>query len=307
MYRYWTGTSWTEAITANPQGTPPPTTQPIRGGYGAGGYGPGGSSSGASGQGSYVPGSYGQGGDAYGSTRKKSNLGWWVGGLAALVAVAVALFLVIRALTGVGPGPILPDLPGGPSATSSPNVCPSASSTAAPTPANTDPSRVSGGHLSFPRLDSPWLAPDYDNRVPFGSLSMRQVAMDQENYDDNGHDWVSSVQVSDLYVGDGFASVKVGAETVLKCVLGTYYADTVVTPTTISSAAHDVDGHPGWLIETQLSFNVDKLIAKGERVLLLVVQTGTDQYGLYYASVPDTSAARLPDTRAALADLRVDS
>ena len=41
--------------------------------------------------------------------------------------------------------------------------------------------------------------------------------------------------MSDLFVGDGFASTKVAAETVLKCVLGTYYADTVVTTSQVSS------------------------------------------------------------------------
>jgi hypothetical protein len=302
MYRYWTGTSWTEAITANPQGTPPPTTQPIRGGYGAGGYGPG---SGASGQGSYVPGSYGQGTDPYGSTKKKSNLGWWVGGLAVLVAVAVALFLIIRALTGVGPGPILPDLPGGPSATVTPNICPpAASGSTLPTATNQRPGWVSGGKLAYPALGDPW-QDAVDNRVPWGALASEQMVVDQPDYDGEGHDWVSSIIVSDLFVGDGFASTKVAAETVLKCVLGTYYADTVVTPNEISSAQHNVDGHPGWLIETQLSFTVPGLNAKGERVLLLVVQTGDDDYSLFYASVPDTRDYLVPDARKALDGLQV--
>ena len=40
LYRYWTGTAWTAAVTANPQATPPPSA-PLTGpqGYPQGGQG----------------------------------------------------------------------------------------------------------------------------------------------------------------------------------------------------------------------------------------------------------------------------
>ena len=163
------------------------------------------------------------------------------------------------------------------------------------------------GRLAFPAMGGEWQT-QYDNRVPWGSLAMEQIVLVQAGYDGNsGHDWVASVLVSDLYVGDGFASTKVAAETVPKCVLGIYYSDTTVDQQEISSAKHDVDGHNGWLIETQLNFDIPGLETEGERVLLMVVQTGTDDYGLFYASIPDTRKDLLPDARQAMASLKVTS
>lgn len=284
MYRWWTGTSWTTAITASPQTTPPPVT--------AGGVG-------------QVD--YGSGGYPYAPTRRKGVLGWWLGGAAALVAVVVAIMLVVQQFGG-GTGPLLPDIGNNePTSSVTPNICPPAStSDPAPPTSNAPSGWVASGNLGFPELGAPW-ENTLDNRVPWGSLSRVQEVVDQANYDGSGSNWVASILVSDLFVGDGFASTKVAAETVLKCVLGTYYADTVVTTSQVSSAQHDVDGHPGWLIETQLSFDIPQLNAKGERVLLLVVQTSDDDYGLFYASVPDTRSELVPDARKALAGLRVFS
>lgn len=286
LYRYWTGTAWTAAVTNNPGATPPPSGQ----------FGAAGQSAGAGGQ--YTGGQYTE-------PRRRNAAGWWIAGLAGLIAIGLIIYLVLAG-TGARGGDLLPGLPGGGS-TSAPNLCPPAPATLAPTPATTDPSRVSGGSLSFPRLGSPWEAPTYDNRISFGSLAMMQSALDQANYDGLNHNWVSSILVSDLYVGDGFASTRNGAETVLKCVLGTYYSDTPVREARISEKSHSIDGHDGWLIETQLSFSIPNLRATGERVLLLVVQIEAEEYGLFYASVPDTSPDRLPEARQALADLRVDA
>ncbi len=316
MYRYWTGSSWTEAITPNPQGTPapqPPTppqgTPPGYGGYPGGstpGYGTGsapGYRTGTSpGQGPGA-GGYPTGTPAGG---RRSTVVWWVVGLAALLAVVLVVVFIVRGM-GSG-GTVLPTFGGNPTSTASANVCPPASSDV-PTPTSQDrPGWRVGGKLGYPALGSPW-ENGLDNRVPWGALAQEQEVLDQADYDGtgSGHNWVASVLVSDLFVGDGFASTKVAAETVLKCVLGVYYADTVVTQNPVSSARHDVDGHSGWLIETQLSFDIPGLRAKGERVLLLVVQTSDADYGLFYASVPDTSSSLLPDARKALAGVKVFS
>ncbi len=292
LYRWWTGSAWSESVTPNPQGTPPPT---------GAGQPPGGPTPSAG----YGQATSGYPGYNYPQQKRRGALAWWLVAGAAVIAVVVVVAFVVRGMGGSVPG--LPQIPGSnPTSTYTPDICPPAAATAAPTPAIVDDNRISGGKLSFPRLGNPWSEPYYDNRVPFGSLAMMQSATDQENFNGEGNNWVSSVLVSDLYVGDGFASTKVGAETVLKCVLGRYYSDAVVEQTLISSAEHDVDGRDGWLIETDLSFQIPNLRATSERVLLLVVQTDTDEYGLFYASVPNTSSARLPEAREALADLRVD-
>ena len=58
MYRYWTGTEWTSAITANPAATPPPA-----------------------GPGPAIP---------PGLEPQRSKVGWWAGGIAMSVAGALA-------------------------------------------------------------------------------------------------------------------------------------------------------------------------------------------------------------------------
>ncbi|MFT4110062.1 DUF2510 domain-containing protein [Propionicimonas sp.] len=278
LYRWWTGSAWTASVTPNPQGTPPPD-----------------------GPGSAQPTAGPQAGGYQGSRRRST--GWWVAGGAALLAVVVAIVLVIQSLGGSVPG--IPDITGnGPSSSSTPNICPPASDSTPTATADPNSGWITGGKLAYPALDSPWET-GWDNRVPWGSLAMIQEVTDQDNYDGEGHSWVASILVSDLYVGDGFASTKVAADTVLNCVLGTYYANTVVTPEQISSGQHNVDGHTGWLIETQLSFDIPGLNAKGERVLLLVVQTGDDDYSLFYASIPDTLPDLVPDARTAMSELQV--
>ena len=313
LFRYWTGSAWTAAVTSNPQATPPPPGAGEPQGFGqnsgltGGAQGTGTQYPGGQYPGSQYPGSQYPGGQYQGystTTRKRSTTGWWLAGIAALVALGLVIYFMMTAASPGGGGGIFPN--NDPSGVATPDVCPAAAATAAPTPATNDPNRVSGGKLSFPRMGDPWQAPAYENRVPFGSLAREQVATDQADYDGEGNDWVSNLLVSDLYVGDGFASTKTGAETVLKCVLGRYYSDAVVNEKRLSSTSHPVDGHDGWLIDSQLSFDIPGLNAKGERLLLLVVQTGTDEYGLFFASIPDTSPDRLPDARGALADLRVD-
>lgn len=291
MYRYWTGTAWTSAVTPNPQGTPPPfdPSAPAAGS-------PQGNSQG--GQQAYQP-------TGTQPTRRRASAGLWVAGAAAVLAVVVAVVLIVQSMGGTIPG--VPDVGGGqPTSTVSPNICPPASSSSAEPTVDPNSGWITGGKLSYPAMGSPWVT-SWDDRVPWGSLAMIQEVTDQENYDGQGHSWVASVLVSDLFVGDGFASTKVASETVLRCVLGKYYADNVVTQTPVSSQQHNVDGHPGWLIETQLSFDIPGLDAKGERVLLLVVQTGDDDYGLFYASIPDTKQELLPDARQALSELRVNA
>lgn len=268
QFRYWDGSSWSTQTTANPRQTPAPAP-----------------STSAS------------------APRKRQPVGWWIAAGAVLVVVALVIWAVVRFV----PGLTGKDDPLAPAGGASASVCTAgvSSNTVAPQPGQAG--WVTAGHLAFRELGSPWESPEYDNRVPFGTLAMMQTALDQENYDGNGNSWVSSMLVSDLVSGDGFADSQTAARTVLACVLGIYYADNIVTQHQVSAAAHAVDGHDGWLIETELSFNVTGLKAKGERVLLLVVQVSKDQFGLFYASVPDTSSARLPEVRRTLADLRVVS
>jgi hypothetical protein len=271
LYRYWNGSSWSVETTSTPRQTPPPSGQP-----------------------SGAPGAP--------ASRKRTPVGWWIGIGAAVLVLALIVWGITQALPNLVGG----NNPWQPNGNPSQNFCTAGGVAVSPTPVPDKPGRVSAGHLSYPTLAAPWDDPTADNRVPFGTMAQMQAAIDQDNYNGKGGVWVSSVLVSDLVSGDGFGGPESAASMVMKCVLGKYYSDTVVTRNDLSSAAHKVDGHPGWLIESQLGFNVPGLQAKGERVLLLVVQVEADQYGLFYASVPDTSPDRLPEAREAMAKLTVD-
>lgn len=270
QYRYWNGSSWSSQTTSTPRQTPPPSDQP-------------------SGPAGLTP------------ERKRTPIGWWIGIIAALIVIAVIIWAVVRAVPALTPDNPW-DQPGG---NPSQNFCGAGVISGTAAPVGDRAGWVSAGHLAFPLLGDPWEAPELDNRMPFGTIAVRQQALDQENYDGNGASWVSSVQVSDVVSGDGFADPQSAATVVFKCVLGKYYADTVVTTKQIDSRSHPVQGHPGWLIESQLSFDVPGLKAKGERVIMVAVKVKEDQYGVFYASVPDTSPDRLPEARDALAHLEV--
>jgi hypothetical protein len=58
-------------------------------------------------------------------------------------------------------------------------------------------------------------------------------------------------------------------------------------------------------VESQLSFDIPGLIAKGELLIVAIVSAG-DTAGLYYASIPDTTPELVQPARDALAGLTVD-
>jgi hypothetical protein len=290
LYRYWTGTAWTAAVTPNPQGTPPPSAP-----LGAGpAYPQGGQGFQASGQG-YPSAGYGQ-------QPRKRAAGWWVAAGAALVAIAVLVWFVAQGVGALVPG--APETAGTPSA----NICPKADDSATPTaPVQRNDGRVHGGKISYPQLGSPWGEVGGDNRVPFGRDVASQVVVLEENYNGLGSSWVASVLVGELVAGDGFFSPKEGSEIVMKCVVGAFYSDAVVNRKDVSSKAMTVDGHDAWLLESHLTFDIPNLKAKGETAIVVIVDTGADSSSLYYASIPDTADPQLmADARRVLTELTVD-
>lgn len=272
MYRYWTGTEWTAAITANPAATPPPT------------------------------GSAPQGPPTLAPQRPK--LGWWIGGIAALLALVLVIWLVTQGIGRV----IDPDTPSAsPGGNPSQNVCPALDPTQStePPPQHND-GRVHGGKISYPMLGSPWGEVYGDNRVPFAREIAQQSVTVEANYDGDAS-WVASVLVAELVAGDGFFSPKEGSEIVMKCVVGRFYADAVVERDDKVSKAITVDGHDAWVVESHLSFDIPNLQTKGELAIVVIVNTGLESASLYYASIPDTVPDLVDDARWVLDNLTVDA
>jgi hypothetical protein len=289
---------------AQPLGTQPSSGygsgQPFGGGQvpgsGAGAYGAGG------GYGS-TGSAYGAGtGSAYASyqqtARRRSPVGWWLAGGALLVVLVIVAVVGVRAATGPSGG--VPSLPGG---QGSQNACPMPEETPTTTPDRGD-GRVHGGPVSYPRLGPPWSAPDYDDRVPFGTDTKVQQIIVEPEYQPRSQ-WVASILVAELQAGDGFFSPEQGSQVVVKCILGTFYGNAPVTSEVKVNEAATIDGREGWIVESQLSFDIPGLKTKGELLLVAIVSAGATS-GLYYASIPDTRPDLVRPAREALEQLQVD-
>jgi hypothetical protein len=164
--------------------------------------------------------------------------------------------------------------------------------------------RVHGGPVSYPLLGDPWDDPKGDVRVPFGRDVSSQEVMIERNYTPNNH-WVASVLVGELRAGDGFFTPEQGSQVVVKCILGAFYGDNEVKSNVKVNQAATIDGREGWLVESQLSFDIDGLETKGELLIVAIVTTGSTA-GLFYASIPDTAPQLVQPARSALQNLQVD-
>ncbi|MCW5953610.1 MAG: DUF2510 domain-containing protein [Propionibacteriaceae bacterium] len=274
MYRYWTGTEWTSAITANPATTPPPV-----GNIPQGPTGP--------------------------LEPQRSKVGWWIGGVGTLLAIALVIYLVVQGMgqTIIPAGPD-PTTPGG--GQPSRNVCPDIDPTKSASPSPSTDGRVHGGKISYPQLPAPWSEPYGDNRVPFARDVAQQSITVEPNYAPDAS-WVAAVLVAELYAGDGFFSPEQGAEIVVKCVVGEFYGNAVVERQDLVSKAMKVDGHDAWVVESQLSFDIPNLETKGELAIVVIIDTGVESASLFYASIPDTVPDLVDDARWALDNLKVDA
>jgi hypothetical protein len=252
------------------------------------------------------PGTFGPGagrGQAYAdfqsTQRRRSPIGWWLGAAALLVVIVLVAVFVVRGLGGGG----LTGNPGG--GQGSQDACPAPQTESqSPLPPPRD-GRVHGGPVSYPALGSPWEAPTTEDRVPFGTDVASQIVTVEPNYAPQGQSWVASVLVGELQAGDGFYTPQQGSQIVVKCILGAFYGDAEVQSDVKVNRAAAIDGHDGWLVESQLSFDIPGLRTKGELLIVAIVTTGSTA-GLFYASIPDTTPQLVQPARDALRNLRVD-
>lgn len=211
--------------------------------------------------------------------------------LVGLVALVVVVVLVVqRAGDGGGAGG-----PGGPSTS---DVCVTPDQSASPPPQDT-PGRVTSGRMSVPALGRGWtLQPD--TRVPFGRGMMRQ----QISVDDSPP-WIVSLNVGTMVSGDGFFSPEQGVHVVMPCLIGEYYFGQDVQRDDVRDEALTVDGRPGWVLETELTFDIEGLDFTSERLVLVVVDLDDGTAGAVVVDLPASAADREPELRAALDDIRV--
>jgi hypothetical protein len=309
LYRYWDGKAWSAATSPNP-GAPPPTA-------GLGGLGqPGGGAPLGQNFSTGQPGLLGQGGPGapagYGAgnpnayahyqqvAKKKSPIGWWIGGIALVVVIVVIAVIAIRAVAG-GTNIATPPSGGGGPATQ--DTCPPKRTETPQPEADPNDGRVHGGPLSYPTLGPPWGAPVPDDRVPFGTDVLSQLVTIEANYEP-GQNWVASVLVGELQAGDGFFTPEQGSQIVVKCILGAFYGDAQVNSDVQKNEATTIDGREAWIVESQLSFDIPNLETKGELLIVVIVSAGA-RSGLYYASIPDTAPQLVKPARDLIGQLKV--
>jgi hypothetical protein len=99
--------------------------------------------------------------------------------------------------------------------------------------------------------------------VPFGRDVQKQAVVTEPNYQP-GSLWAATIMVAELQAGDGFFTPEQGSQIVVKCILGVFYGNNPVTSDVKVNKATTIDGHEGWVVESQLSFDIPGLKAKGE-------------------------------------------
>lgn len=293
LFRYWDGRVWSAATTYNPQAAPP-VPGPVAAGQPQATAAP-----------AQPTVEYGPSAGAYANFQatqpRKSGVGWWIAAAALVVVIVVVAVIAVRAIGG-GPGVASPPTGGQPSQ----DVCPQVDSASPePEPPLTNDGRVHGGPVSYPRLPSPWSPPQTDYRVPFGRSVNSQLVTVEPNYAP-GSNWVASVLVGELQAGDGFYTPEQGAQIVVKCILGRFYGNNPVNSDVRVNKATTIDGNPGWLVESHLTFDIEGLRTKGELLIVAIVSTQSTA-GLYYASIPDTTPNLVKPARDSLAALTVDN
>ncbi|WP_181407508.1 DUF2510 domain-containing protein [Nocardioides sambongensis] len=340
-YRYWDGQSWSEHTSSNPYGgqqpqqpaqqPPPPPAPPAGsggsygalgptpgapgGGYGSGGYGSGGYGSGGPG-GPGGPGGYGPGGPwqpeqpggSGGSTGK--TIGIVLGGVAALVVLAMIAFFAVRAVAGGddddtaaggsdsstssegstddgSEGSEDPSPSDGSSNPSAPNVQTCTSGQPISSRPNTG-ATISGGRLTMPALKDEGYTIDHDYATAFTFAErMSTIYRIIEEGNAAGLGWVSTGGVGGLRKGI-VESKDQAADLVMACMANNpalYSGFTGMTE--LESGPMKVDGHDAYSLVSELRVDVDGLEAEGDQVQVVVVDTGDDRlYGLYIFAVP---------------------
>lgn len=229
----------------------------------------------------------------------RSRWGWWLGAAALFLAVIVVGVLVVRSVGGGLSGGT-----GRPGDDPTQETCPRTSSSASPVRPSTS-ERVRSGQLSYPRLPAPFGAPGDDYRTPFGHDVQSQHA-EVERSRDGETIWVAWALIARLLAGDGFYGPEQGAAVVADCVVAMMYNDHEINRTDTLRKALTVDGHQAYLIESHLTFDIPGIQAKGETMIVVVIDVGTNgEAGLFYGTIPDNAPQFMAPIRETLARLQV--
>jgi len=141
--------------------------------------------------------------------------------------------------------------------------------------------------------------------VPFGVDVASQNVVIQTNFDGPGRDWYATVIVGELYADNAFDDLQQGSQIVNACIFNSNYDHTQLTVDTRRSEAYPVDGYPGWVTVSNLSFSIPGLITTSELAVVIIVQTSAANFSIFYTSIPNNAQQYTPDVQSALDNLHV--
>jgi Protein of unknown function (DUF2510) len=310
--RWWDGSTWTEHTAPQPVATPETPGQPaaLSGGYGAtpsGGYG--GTPSG--GYGATPSGGYAEAPPGGGNPS-----GLLVGGAVAAVVLLVVVAVVLLTGGDGGEGATTDTTSTTTEATET-TVAPATTAPPATTPASTpstitpdpDSPRLAGGGLSFARVGEPWQdwAVSGRGEIPEVRGTVGQFVIVQE-VSPSGGQWIANLllgSLTDDIVYNGEDALAATTQTLAQRLIDNHYVENLQAEVQ-SEREVTVDGHAGYYMHHELTFRQEGLETTRETLVVVVVDTGQERPGVFWASMPHNRADLNPGLDAAYASLAVD-
>jgi Protein of unknown function (DUF2510) len=270
-YRYWDGSQWSTITTADPHQPLPAAGEP---------------SETAAVAAKPV---------AATAVSDKQRLPVIIGVLVVLLAIVAAGAGNLRQFAdGPRPAPTATGLTGSsPTPTTAPRQTPSATPTPTPAPVRCpkgDPTlrarhpidgRVYGGNLSFEEQPT-FERASVEKRFHFAYDVLQQTRAVSQN-----PPWIAQLAVGQLRSRDGFIDDPQNTvESLVRCVMtGEMYYPYLPNRTDIRSESLSIDGHPGWLIESEITVDRPDIPVAGDHTIFIVVRDGKD-WGFFFGAVP---------------------
>lgn len=164
--------------------------------------------------------------------------------------------------------------------------------------------RIRVGRVSYPAAPAPYSAPSSTVYIAFGSQIAGQSAV-VEQATNSSLGWNSVVALARLSSVDGAWGAQQAAEVVGQCSLSMTWLGIDYHPRPRSDEPITVDGHPGWLRVTDLSFAVPGIRASREVQTVVTLDAGGETYA-YLSYLPDTADHLKASVDATRAGIRVD-
>jgi hypothetical protein len=172
-----------------------------------------------------------------------------------------------------------------------------------------DSETVSSGSLTYTRLPEPWQdwASNGQQGIPELAGTAGQFVVVQEEAPTGGQ-WIGNLLIGELgndstYGGE--ADLPRVTSELSQDLIANYYVDDAQS-SVVQETAVTIDGHPGYFMHHELTFQQEGLETTREKVVIVVVDTGQERPGVFWASIPYNRADLNTGMDEVYRSLRVD-